>query len=142
MIAGILHEAYPESLLQLAPPTNLDRDKITRWFLGEKLGVGAAKNKAATYVMLAQGMPENGAKTSSKPATPATVKPAKTAPIGKRAASRPNRQQKRVEEPKADRRTPQLAVNVQIHIAADAGAEQIDAIFSAMRRYFDESEAD
>lgn len=34
-------------------------------------------------------------------------------------------------------RRPDLNVNVQIHISADASAEQIDAIFSSMRRYFD-----
>lgn len=32
--------------------------------------------------------------------------------------------------------TPELAVNVQIHISADATGEQIDAIFASMKKYF------
>jgi hypothetical protein len=140
VIEAILQEAYPDSLRHLAPPDDLDREKVIRWFLGEKLGTGSAKNKAATYLMVAQGVPEDG-KTAPRTVSPAKASEVRTkAPrseIKSRVTTKPEseREQKTV-------KSPQLAVNVQIHISADASTEQIDAIFSAMRRYFDESSAD
>lgn len=134
VIASVLETAYPDSLRQLAPPGDLDREKVVRWFQGEKLGIGAAKNKAATYLMVASGMthesprpsPTNGPKKLRERAAAKVEMPARVRRESPRSREAPK---------------PQLAVNVQIHISADASTEQIDAIFSAMRRYFDESES-
>jgi len=137
VISEILEGAYPEGLRELAPPSDLDRDKVIRWFQGEKLGIGAARNKAATYIMVASGIPDevpknpgsNGRKKREKaaPPAPAATKNERSAPT-------------KAHPPRESRRKPQLAVNVQIHISADASAQQIDAIFSSMRKYFDDAE--
>src|SRR5690606_20829620 len=49
----ILRTAYPAELIDIAPPTETDRSKAVRWFMGAgDLGEGAARNKAATYFMI------------------------------------------------------------------------------------------
>lgn len=136
VISRVLEAAYPESLRQLAPPGDLDREKVVRWFQGEKLGIGAAKNKAATYLMVASGIPDEPTKPSAPPTPRKAREKVAAASVGKDDG---HPMKKRVENGSSMR--PQLAVNVQVHISADATSEQIDAIFSAMRRYFDESEA-
>lgn len=137
VITEILQQAYPESLLQLAPMDDLDRDKIVRWFLGQQLGEGSAKNKAATYIRIAQGIsaldaPPRGATTPSQTKAPAAKrsKPATTS-----AATR--QEDRSPLEGQRGQTKPDLNVNIQIHISADASAEQIDAIFAGMRKYFD-----
>jgi hypothetical protein len=78
-----------------------------------------------------------------EPAAPLTAQK----PKRKRNSSEPQQQAMPPEAAKqssagrSGSRSPQLAVNVQIHISADATSEQINAIFSAMRQYFDDSEA-
>lgn len=138
VIDRILELAYPESLRQLAPPSDLDRDKVIRWFQGEKLGIGAAKNKAATYLMVASGMPDEAPKAAAN-STPRKPKEREKPTV--KTAEEPTRKQNS-NKGETRSRNPQLAVNVQIHISADASTEQIDAIFSAMRKYFDDAEAD
>lgn len=138
VIMDILKGAYPQTLLDLAPPDNLDRDKIVRWFLGQNLGEGAAKNKAATYIRIASGV-----SSSDSPRTSAPTESASTSPKRKLAPTRPASSGARTEAvSKSDNgvsrpKRPDLNVNIQIHISADASPEQIDSIFSAMSKYFD-----
>lgn len=49
IITEILQKAYPESLLQLAPLDDLNRDKIVRWFMGQQLGEGS-RQEQSSYV--------------------------------------------------------------------------------------------
>jgi hypothetical protein len=148
VIQEILETAYPQELRDLAPVDRLDRDKIVRWFVAQGLGGGAAQNKASTYIRVASGV---SASDNPKQA----VRP--TSPRPTRTANQPARQPKKtLEEPPSDDSSggdsgkingkgrersgrPDLNINVQIHISADSSAEQIDAIFSAMRKYFDGS---
>lgn len=136
VITRILAKGYPEELRELAPPDKLDREKIVRWFVAQGLGAGAAQNKAATYIRIASGSgPTDAPKQSKVSDLPRT--PRKAA-----ATSRTNDQRGRLDDKTNDKPTrqqtrPDLNVNVQIHISADSTKEQIDAIFSAMRRYFD-----
>lgn len=126
---------YPEALVTIAPPGEADRQKAVNWFMSQGLGEGSAKNKAATYILL----------TSNNPGTTPT-------PNGKTEAPKASTEKK---PKKAERAAPAsgsasgkaseitgngvdmmpLNVNVQIHISADAGKDQIEAIFSAMRKY-------
>jgi hypothetical protein len=48
-VQDILKGAYPESLLQLAPPGEAQRQAVVSWFTRAGLGSGTANNKAATY---------------------------------------------------------------------------------------------
>jgi hypothetical protein len=142
----LVRDIYPDGLIHVAPPGDADRQKVVNWFLHEGLGQGAAGNKAATYLLIssrepnespsrggAKAKPENGGKQPARPPAPratAAARPSKTAekpPAGDgsriRAEAFP------------------LNVNVQIHISADAGAEQIETIFAAMRRYLHDDTA-
>lgn len=136
-VREIVERSYPEGLIHVAPPGEADRQKVVSWFLREGLGQGAAGNKAATYLLMSSPEP------SEAPAR-GQQRESNGAPVRKKAA--PVR-----EQPKPAGEAPKppaasgggagridampLNVNVQIHISADAGSEQIEAIFKAMRRY-------
>lgn len=145
IIEEMLEFAYPQELRELAPRENPDRDKIVRWFMNEGLGEGSAKNKTATYIMVCSGVSDD-----LEVSSPSTKRRPSAPPLGKvRApattkATRDSDKKGNEESDGADgntkQRKPDLNVNVQIHISADASTEQIDAIFSAMKRYFNESD--
>jgi len=135
----IVASVYPESLRHISPPEEGDRQKVVRWFLGEGLGQGAAGNKAATYLLIGNPSPNEGLVrgTSGKAARDeAPARPKVSAPT----AAAPQRKQPKASPPTEPKRqfvadSVPLNINLQIHIGADAGTEQIEAIFSAMRRY-------
>lgn len=137
----ILRIAYPNDLIEIAPPEDNDRQKAIRWLMqAGDLGEGAARNKAATYFMIGSNEPPSDA-VASKGARP-TTRPAaqkKEAPPRK-APPAPSIRESSVAPPQnpggasADTVMP-LNVNVQIHISADATADQIEAIFANMKKY-------
>jgi hypothetical protein len=150
-VQQILAATYPEGLLHVAPPGGADRQKIVNWFLHEGLGQGAASNKAATYLLISSREPNEapsrggGAKANMDTGGRATPKRSPTTRAGQATSARPP-------APPIERQVPfngngqrfepiPLNVNVQIHISADAGAEQIETIFSAMRRYLHDAPA-
>lgn len=131
-VEEILKTAYPESLVDLAPAGSADRAVVERWFKNQGLGEGTARNKAATYLMIANGgvsfeppqaSGEGGRKSRSR-----GKKAEEKSEVTKREDGR------KVATPLSPDVMP-LNVNVQIHISADASTEQIEAIFSAMRNY-------
>ncbi|MBL9068247.1 MAG: hypothetical protein JNN10_18350 [Sphingopyxis sp.] len=144
-VTEIIEDVYPEGLRHLAPPGDAERQKVVSWFLREGLGQGAAGNKAATYLLLASLTPSEAPKPTSKASPESNSKPrqAKGQPMvkPKREAaarddqSRQDNQDKDVRRTRGGVETLPLNVNVQIHISADAGSEQIESIFQAMRRY-------
>ncbi len=139
----LVGSVYPEQLVQLAPPGEAERQKVVSWFQHEGLGQGAAGNKAATYMLLSSPTPNEAPRAVAKngggdapPSKRATRKqgsgppPADTPPVP--ADNGQGRANPTVRgRPEAF----PLNVNVQIHISADAGTEQIESIFQAMRRY-------
>ncbi|MBL8657124.1 MAG: hypothetical protein JNJ92_07165 [Altererythrobacter sp.] len=138
VIGKILEFAYPQELREIAPLGKLDKDKIVRWFIAQGLGAGSANNKAATYIRVASGVSASDAPKITKSGDrPAKAKASRrNPPSGEKSAAVD------VDPPRPLTRKPELAVNVQIHISADSTKEQIDAIFSAMRKYFDGKESD
>jgi hypothetical protein len=143
-IADILAKAYPQALLDLAPSDGLDRAKIVRWFTAQGLGSGAAGNKAATYMMIAKGVLGEDVGSSapfvprrrSEPA--ANREPARQKPSTSKSATPANRRETGTSD--THQKRPDLNVNVQIHISADATSEQIETIFAAMKRYFNDAD--
>lgn len=145
-VAEIISAVYPEQLVHLAPPGGAERQKVISWFQHEGLGQGAAGNKAATYLLLSSPSPADNAKAVSRgdqgDSSPRAISPSRktvTARVPQSSGKRPTARSdagdlsERPTEPKADFMP--LNVNVQIHISADAGTDQIDSIFQAMRRY-------
>lgn len=149
-VKDLISGAYPEGLVQIAPPENADRQKVITWFQHEGLGQGSAGNKAATYLLLSSPTPNDAPRSPAK--TPDGKKVTRSrASAG--AASEKSQAKEKPENPGpsvisgGNRRAAAagvgeafpLNVNVQIHISADAGTEQIESIFQAMRRYLYDS---
>ncbi|MBC9031679.1 DUF5343 domain-containing protein [Sphingomonas sp. JC676] len=142
-VEELVSSVYPEGLLHVAPPGEGDRQKIVNWFQREGLGQGAAGNKAATYLLLTSATPNEAAVKNSKPQEKGAART--SAPRSQPATSRTAASERSSakggsggDENRSGKTGPEimpLNVNVQIHISADAGSEQIESIFSAMRRY-------
>jgi hypothetical protein len=138
-VQEILKTAYPAGLLEVAPPEDAQRQKVVSWFTHEGLGSGTAGNKAATYLLIASRTPNEapgkaltGQKVSSDASRVSKTKSSKSEqPRTAKSEGGPRRID-----------TMPLNINVQIHISADATGEQIESIFSAMRRYLYETSAD
>src|SRR5260221_4234707 len=133
----IVAAAYPESLLHVAPPGEANRQKAVQWFLREGLGNGAAGNKAATYLLIGTrdpneapargGSPRGKGEESARRQPPARRAPAASAggPNDKGTAGAKARRSLSTPSIQRAEAIP-LNINVQIHISADAGAEQIE----------------
>lgn len=137
---------YPEGLLHVAPPGEANRQKIVSWFLQEGLGQGTAGNKAATYLLVTSPIPNesparSGSSQQGKESTRRSSGRARSAAVPTRNTGVQSVNQSQ-HAGGGGRLRPQFAVegfpvhvSVQIHISADAGSDQIESIFSAMRRY-------
>lgn len=148
--AGAVNELisaiYPEGLVHLAPPGEAERQKVVSWFQHEGLGQGSAGNRAATYLLLSSPSPNEALRATAKTGQGDTAPRQSSA---RRKASKATKAQiisesTRSSEVVDDQKRPKnrstmdvlpLNINVQIHISADAGSEQIESIFQAMRRY-------
>ena len=116
---------------EIAPAGEAERAQVESWFMNQGLGSGTARNKAATYIMIANDDP------------PPMEELKATGPRrseSKRDARRgPTQRSKRGNSPPSPLPSKQepipLNLNLQIHISADASSEQIETIFAAMRRY-------
>jgi hypothetical protein len=145
-VTELVSATYPDSLVHIAPPGEAERQKVVTWFKREGLGEGAAGNKAATYLLLSSPTPNEAPKPAAKAGQGDSAAGARPT---RRQATNSRRPAAVVETPASTKgggersdttaaRGPEsfpLNVNVQIHISADAGTEQIESIFQAMRRY-------
>ena len=138
-VEEIVAATYPEGLRHVAPPSQADRQKAIAWFQKEGLGAGAAANKAATYMLISSREPQAPGAARAKPENGTKRVASQTQQAARTTATAPRPPGKDVaeEQRSATGRSDSfpLNINVQIHISADAGSEQIEAIFSAMRRY-------
>jgi hypothetical protein len=139
--AGAVEElastAYPEGLITIAPPGDADRQTVVNWFVSQNLGEGAAKNKAATYLLVTSKEPNDApakasVTTNNSPSTKGSTGLPKKGPTRKAAEKDGAKQRKSKDESSG---LLPLNVNVQIHISADASSDQIESIFAAMRKY-------
>jgi hypothetical protein len=137
-VQELMKAAYPESLLQVAPPGDADRQKVISWFVRDGLGTGTANNKAATYFLISSSAPGEAITRTTGPekTRAATIK--STQPTSRPAAVASG---DRKSDPKQQGHMLPLNINMQIHISADATSEQIESIFSAMRRHLYENPA-
>jgi len=137
-VEAIARVSYPEGLVTISPPSSPDRQKVVNWFMRQGLGEGSAKNKAATYLLVTNPVPngaappvaQEGKRTSGQRAVERSTKESTTRP---KTSEKPKRDSS--EDRAAAPGAIPLNLNVQIHISADASSEQIETIFSAMRKY-------
>lgn len=141
VIGEVLSNSYPESLINIAPPGSADRAAVERWFAHAGLGSGTAKNKAGTYLMIANDRP---GEIKVRAAPQRSERPQTERKLGSRTESArektPVAPARRVEREQLGAAFP-LNLNVQIHISADASTDQIETIFAAMRKYLHDEAA-
>jgi hypothetical protein len=135
--SAILKDVYPTELLEAVTNPMEDREAAERWFARQSgSGEAAAGRMAALYSVLVEAdatkQPDqekrNAAKNTSRtpPKTPKTpLKP--TTPLAQDPSGNP---------PSKDLpAAPGVHINLEIHISADASADQIDLIFAAMAKH-------
>lgn len=145
----IFESVYPQEIRDLFhDPTNIKVGDIESWFARQtKSGEAAAKKSAATYVMLleadlskAKATKEPKASRQNGGTEKKTVKP----PAQKAAASHATKKGERQDIPPARETldtggkstfSPNLHVDIQIHISPDSSPEQIDKIFESMAKH-------
>ncbi|MGX7680584.1 hypothetical protein ACSMXN_16980 [Jatrophihabitans sp. DSM 45814] len=136
----ILDAVYPEDLLAFKDAEDKpDKAQINTWFSHQGLGASNAGQMAATYTMIAQRTPpdpnsqaESKASTSKLRATPVKkVAPAKAdaKPASDSGVTPPP------PPPPPANHGPNVHLDIQIHIPAEATADQIDQIFASMAKH-------
>lgn len=143
-VSELITSVYPDQLIQIAPPGEADRQQVISWFQMDGLGKGSAGNKTATCLLLSSPSPNeapqgNGKSTAVEAAVRSRA-PRKRACTSTDQSEEQGEPAKQTATPASSPKRSQadnipLNINVQIHISADAGTEQIESIFQAMRRY-------
>jgi hypothetical protein len=140
--ASIASEVYPDTLRDAFPDPSASYEGVVNWFARTtRSGRGAATGMAGLYLLLASGdLSARMAATNAVPPKPVVKSNGgtKVAAVPRSATtpptpSSPNLQPERAVVPQRPaKENPTLNINVQIHISADASADQIEQIFKSM----------
>lgn len=152
-VKEIVEAVYPEELRDLFPGPSEDSAEVASWFMRHTGGGQAASGmQARFYLQLISGelpvvsssrktnggdMPKSPAKTRVKKSTSTRVA---AAAASDSQTSMPNETQPepRPARPNGSSPTqgrPNLHIDVQVHISADASTSQIDAVFESMAKH-------
>jgi hypothetical protein len=139
----ILNEVYPADLAGFTTASGSpDRTMVKKWFLQQKFGESNARQMAATYVMIAEKkLPEPGDKQPKpKAKAPSTGTKAKASTSTRKPATPSVQEDTTVTPPPppetpAPKVRPDVHLDFQIHIDADAKPEVIDQIFASMAKH-------
>jgi hypothetical protein len=149
----ILIGLYPESLRSAYDDPSIDATRVASWFMrNAKTGQATASMQAKLYLTLLKGeLPspddlKNGSTSTRKPkertVKAGTVKTASSisspaAPNESESGSSDGRRTDGDGGGAARQKTdgPSLHIDLQIHISADAGRDQIDAVFESMAKH-------
>lgn len=140
---------YPPELRDLFPDSGADTSALPSWFMGQtRCGESTAKMYAAFYKLLLNADPLEAQKQDTKQPQAPTVPRAP-----KRREVSENLAQAQILESKTARNTtpsrqkdfsfgssPQLHINIQLHISPETTAEQIDRIFASMAKHLKASD--
>jgi uncharacterized protein DUF5343 len=146
----IIKEVYPEELTHAITDPRNDKAKTERWFASQcGVGESAAGKMAAMYTILVEADPTKEVNGPAK--APALKKTAPKAEAGtkrqstaaKTVSSKPEahgRDDHDLDEHMAQRKHgqsigPDVNINLQIHISADASPDQIEQIFVSMAKH-------
>jgi hypothetical protein len=136
----IKQSVYPHELLDAVPTPASNRDAARNWFASKtKTGVNMSGKMAALYAIIAEGNPEGAEATKTATSAPAATASRTRKSLVKASSSKTERV---ADDPPApppppprDDPRPNLHIDVQIHIAADATKEQIDQVFASMAKH-------
>lgn len=136
----ILADVYPSDLASLTDESGApDSQRVRTWFDHKGFGDSNARQMASTYLMIAKkappavGSPEV-ASSSTRGTSARRARPARSANHSDEAVLG------KVSEPetaisRSNGSTPNVHLDIQIHIPAAASPEQIDHIFESMARH-------
>lgn len=138
----VLISCYPKELLETFPELPEDKGQIKRWFMNHSgVGDSAAGKYASLFTLLLEANPAkisdaktsstNGVKVKSKETNPQSAKLEQVTPL--QVNPIPNTHT--AVHPIVNPANPEVHVNVQVHIAADATNEQIEKIFESMGKH-------
>jgi hypothetical protein len=126
----MFNSIYPDELRASAPAPDPDRKRVARWFMQNlKIGEGAAANKATFYVLLASGELQKSVQITATAKRKDNTQPRVSRVAAATLRSAPSAQSSPAAHTHIE---PNIQLNIQIHISADATNEQIDAIFASM----------
>jgi hypothetical protein len=143
-----METVYPDELRSTFPGPKPDRNQVKRWFaLKTKTGEAASNQMAAFYLLLCEADPKKS--EGEGPTAPkATARKSEAASKRKlRQAAVPSapstgnppfvgkESDTSVLRASGNDEIPSLHIDVQIHISADASAEQIDQVFASMAKH-------
>ncbi len=141
----IRQTCYPQELRDLYSGPDIDTAAVKRWFITQGVGDAAANKQTSFYLLLnkATAVKAGEAKKASSSVTKAksngkTDTPSKTGQLSQEqteAGSAPEAPmyQAPIVNPISD--MPALHIDIQIHIAPDTPADQIDKIFASMAKH-------
>lgn len=137
----IVAAVYPEALRDAWNDPDADPDSVAAWFM-RNAGTGAAtaKMQAKFYLLLLKGeLPsaeEAAKKAAKKTASPVKKAAAKRASAVTHLDERPHPTDPRPPSPPENNGLgPNLHIDMQIHISADASDVQIDTVFKSMAKH-------
>lgn len=139
---AILTEVYPDELSKAVPDPSKERDKAVRWFANQTgTGEGAASQMASLYSVLVEADASKQPDQEKKERPKADEKPRREAKVPVPAVRahvpgpRPAPDPSSPDHLREKRPPPGININLQVHISADATADQIDQIFASMAKH-------
>lgn len=142
---AMVQAVYPPALLEAHPDPGDDLEGVKAWFMrNAAVGEAAATQQARFLAMLtSHELPQASERSTPRPAKKTVAKkasPARAPAPRKEAAALSDGSDSRhseLQDPETAQRRdgPALHLDVQVHIAADASLEQIDAVFASMARH-------
>lgn len=136
----VLEAVYPETLRNAYDDPEADPTAVANWFMRNAgTGAASAKMQARLYLALLGGKLPSGEAAAKAPRRKPTATP-KVAPASPPKEGREEVAPENDATPKTRTQThsqqgPNLHIDLQIHIAADAGDAQIESIFASMAKH-------
>ena len=138
----ILESTYPDALRESYDDPGADAAKVAGWFSrNAKTGEQTSTHQARLYLLILGGQLPDPEAAKAPAKTPRAKKAPPTASVttSETTTSAPARRDLGVVDGRKKEESrpsePQLHIDLQIHIAADAGEAQIDAVFRSMAKH-------
>lgn len=135
----ILDEVYPPELAGFTTPEGSpDKATVTKWFQHQKFGDSNAKQMAAAYVMIAEKKVPEASDKEAKPRAKRQQPPGGATKASKHTVNPAGNEAVATASPPQATQPmgrPDIHLDFQIHIAADASPEVIEQIFASMAKH-------
>lgn len=131
----MIKAVYPRELLDLFPDSHVEKNSARDWFMGMGVGQGAADKMVALFSLLKNGEIKEVKSTTAKQSKTLTKKPSNkpSAQAGIPAVSAETNAESQAKHIQTN--SPNLHIDLQIHISPESTPDQIEAIFSSMEKH-------